>query len=81
MPELVETLPDDEVLLEVDTLPEEDVLDLTGVSKEIVTIMQGIAVLSVVIAYELVRRYRITAQQRDVGRQLAAEAQLAEATA
>jgi len=57
------------------------ILDLGGVSKEIVTIMQGIAVLSVVIAYELVRRYRITAQQRDVGRQLAAEAQLAEAAA
>ena len=57
------------------------ILDLGGVSKEIVTIMQGIAVLSVVIAYELVRRYRITAQQRDVGRQLAAEAELAEATA
>jgi simple sugar transport system permease protein len=57
------------------------ILDLGGVSKEIVTIMQGVAVLSVVIAYELVRRYRITAQQRDVGRQLAAEAELAEATA
>ena len=57
------------------------ILDLGGVSKEIVTIMQGVAVLSVVIAYELVRRYRITAQQRDVGRQLAAEAELAEAAA
>ena len=57
------------------------ILDLTGVSKEIVTIMQGVAVLSVVIAYELVRRYGIAAQQRDVGRQLAAEAELAEASA
>jgi general nucleoside transport system permease protein len=57
------------------------ILDLSGVSKEIVTIMQGVAVLSVVIAYELVRRYRITAQQRDVGRQLAAEAEMAEVTA
>lgn len=57
------------------------ILDLGGVSKEIVTIMQGVAVLSVVIAYELVRRYRIVAQQRDVGRQLAAEAELAEAAA
>ena len=58
------------------------ILDLEGVSKEIVTIMQGVAVLSVVIAYEVVRRYRIAAQQRDVGRQLAAEeTALAEAAA
>ena len=57
------------------------ILDLTGVSKEIVTIMQGVAVLSVVIAYELVRRYGIRAQQREVGRQLAADAELAEAAA
>jgi general nucleoside transport system permease protein len=57
------------------------ILDLTGVSKEIVTIMQGVAVLSVVIAYELVRRYGIRAQQRDVGRQLAADAELAAAAA
>jgi len=57
------------------------ILDLSGVSKEIVTIMQGVAVLSVVIAYELVRRYGIAAQQREVGRQLAAEAELAEAAA
>jgi ABC-type uncharacterized transport system permease subunit len=57
------------------------ILDLTGVSKEIVTIMQGVAVLSVVIAYELVRRYGIAAQQREVGRQLAAETELAQASA
>jgi simple sugar transport system permease protein len=49
------------------------ILDLEGVSKEIVTIMQGITVLSVVIAYEVVRRYGIRAQQREVGRQLAAD--------
>jgi simple sugar transport system permease protein len=49
------------------------ILDLEGVSKDIVTIMQGVAVLSVVIAYEIVRRYGITAQQRDVGRRLAAD--------
>lgn len=49
------------------------ILDLGGVSKEIVTIMQGISVLSVVIAYELVRRYSIRAQQRTVGRDLADE--------
>ncbi|MBI1379381.1 MAG: ABC transporter permease [Frankiales bacterium] len=57
------------------------ILDLTGVSKEIVTIMQGVAVLSVVVAYELVRRYSIRAQQREVGRQLAAETPMAEAAA
>jgi simple sugar transport system permease protein len=49
------------------------ILDLGGVSKEIVTIMQGVSVLSVVVAYELVRRYRIRAQQREVGRELAAQ--------
>jgi simple sugar transport system permease protein len=47
------------------------ILDLEGVAKEIVLITQGVIVLSVVIAYELVRRYRIIAQQRDVGRSLA----------
>jgi hypothetical protein len=30
-----------------------------------------VIVLSVVIAYELVRRYRVVAEQRDVGRTLA----------
>ena len=35
------------------------ILDLNDVPKEIVTIMQGVIVLSVVIAYELVRRYRV----------------------
>jgi ABC-type uncharacterized transport system permease subunit len=47
------------------------ILDLEGVAKEIVLITQGVIVLSVVIAYELVRRYRVIAQQRDVGRTLA----------
>jgi ABC-type uncharacterized transport system permease subunit len=47
------------------------ILDLEGVAKEIVLITQGVIVLSVVVAYELVRRYRIIAQQRDVGRTLA----------
>ncbi len=46
------------------------ILDLQGVPKEIVMITQGVIVLSVVIAYELVRRYRIVAQQREVGRRL-----------
>jgi len=44
---------------------------LVGVSSEIVTIMQGVIVLSVVVAYELVRRYRISQEQRRVARELA----------
>ncbi|MBI1758240.1 MAG: ABC transporter permease [Actinobacteria bacterium] len=47
-----------------------NVLDITGVPKEIVAIMQGVIVLSVVVAYELVRRYRLRLEQRDVGRAL-----------
>ena len=46
------------------------VLDIYGVSKEIVLIMQGTIVLSVVIVYEIVRRYGIVAEQRRVSRQL-----------
>ena len=49
-------------------------LEFEGVPKQTVLIMQGIIVLSVVIAYELVRRYRIRAVAKDVGRQLTAEA-------
>ena len=48
------------------------ILDLEGVAKEIVLITQGVIVLSVVVAYELVRRYRLVAEQREVGRRLAA---------
>ncbi len=48
------------------------ILDLNGIPKEIVLIMQGTIVLSVVIAYEVVRRYRIRQQQRAVGAELAA---------
>jgi general nucleoside transport system permease protein len=47
------------------------ILDIEGISKEIVLIMQGTIVLSVVIAYELVRRYGIAQEQRRVSRQLA----------
>jgi ABC-type uncharacterized transport system permease subunit len=49
------------------------ILDLTGVSKEIVTVMQGVAVLAVVVAYELVRRYRMVQQQRVVGQRLSVD--------
>ena len=43
-----------------------------GVPRELVTIMQGIIVLSVVVAYEFVRRYRLTLEAKDVARALAA---------
>ncbi|MGB9376667.1 MAG: ABC transporter permease [Mycobacteriales bacterium] len=47
------------------------ILDLQGVPKEIVQIMQATMVLSVVVAYEVVRRYRLRQQQREVGAELA----------
>jgi simple sugar transport system permease protein len=49
-------------------------LEFEGVPKQTVLIMQGVIVLSVVIAYELVRRYRIRSVARDVGRQLVIDA-------
>ncbi|GLX95602.1 ABC transporter permease [Herbidospora sp. NBRC 101105] len=51
-----------------------NILDLHDVSPEIVTIMQGVIVLSVVVAYELAHRYRVTAEQRRVSRELAGAA-------
>ena len=42
-------------------------LDLADVAPEIVQILQGTIVLSVVVAYELVRRYRVRQEQRRVG--------------
>jgi len=56
-------------------------LEFEGVPKQTVLIMQGVIVLSVVIAYELVRRYRIRAVARDVGRQLVTEVADKEAVA
>lgn len=47
------------------------ILDLEGVPREIVTIMQGVIVLSVVVAYEIVRRRRVKTQQQNVGKALA----------
>jgi simple sugar transport system permease protein len=49
------------------------ILEINDISKEIVLIMQGTIVLSVVVAYELVRRYSIVADQRRVSSQLAEE--------
>jgi general nucleoside transport system permease protein len=45
-------------------------LDDIGVSPEIATVMQGLIVLSVVIAYEVVKRLDQAAEQRRVGRAL-----------
>lgn len=45
-------------------------LDNIGVPREIATIMQGAIVISVVIAYEIVRRVEVAAEQRRVGREL-----------
>jgi simple sugar transport system permease protein len=47
------------------------ILDLNSIPKEIVQITQGVVVLSVVVAYELVRRVALVRQQRAVGRALA----------
>ncbi|MCY7342409.1 MAG: ABC transporter permease [Pseudonocardia sp.] len=47
-------------------------LDNVGVPREIVLIMQGSVVLSVVVAYEIVRRYELAAEQRRVSAQLRA---------
>jgi len=41
------------------------------VSNDIVSITQGVLVLSVVVAYEVVRRYRRTQEQRSVAQQAA----------
>ncbi|MFG2089371.1 ABC transporter permease [Spirillospora sp. NPDC048824] len=48
-----------------------DVLQAVDVPKEIVRVMQGVVVLTVVIVYELVRRWEIRMQQRAVAAELA----------
>ncbi|MGW5412133.1 ABC transporter permease [Actinomadura geliboluensis] len=48
-----------------------DVLQEVDVPKEIVGVMQGVVVLTVVIVYELVRRWEIRLQQRAVAAELA----------
>ncbi|WP_433546036.1 ABC transporter permease [Streptomyces sp. CA-294286] len=49
-------------------------LEFEGYDREIVGVIQGVIVLSVVIAYEVVRRYGLKRQQRQVGEKLAAQA-------
>lgn len=56
-------------------------LDLVGVPKEVVTIMQGVIVLAVVVAYEVIRRLDVRRQQRLVGRLESQPATPAEAAA
>ena len=45
----------------------------TDISQNVVQITQGVIVLAVVVAYEVVRRRRVAAEQRAVGRQLDAD--------
>ncbi|RII20868.1 Branched-chain amino acid transport system / permease component [Streptomyces sp. YIM 130001] len=47
-------------------------LDYVGYDTEIAVIMQGLIVIAVVVSYEAVRRWRLRAQQRRVGEELAA---------
>ncbi|MFB7370049.1 ABC transporter permease [Streptomyces sp. NPDC056222] len=49
-------------------------LEFEDYDREIVGVMQGVIVLCVVIAYEVVRRYGVKRQQRQVGEKLAAQA-------
>ncbi|MER7766348.1 ABC transporter permease [Kitasatospora sp. NPDC096140] len=49
-----------------------------GFPAEIVSVMEGTIVICVVVAYELVRRYGLTRQQKKVGEQLAAQLAAAE---
>ncbi|MFF2521884.1 ABC transporter permease [Streptomyces liangshanensis] len=49
-------------------------LEVIGYDKEILGVIQGVIVLCVVIAYELVRRYGLKRQQQRVGAELAAQA-------
>jgi ABC-type uncharacterized transport system permease subunit len=45
----------------------QQILDLESIPKEIVQILQGVSVLAVVVAYELVRRVVVRLEQRRVG--------------
>ena len=54
---------------------------LAGISPEIVAVTQGVIVLSVVIAYELVRRYRVRSEQAAVAEQVDSHTEVEEARA
>ncbi|OIJ91210.1 ABC transporter permease [Streptomyces colonosanans] len=49
-------------------------LEFQGYDKEILGVIQGVIVLCVVVAYEVVRRYGLKRQQQRVGAELAAQA-------
>ncbi|WP_375496908.1 ABC transporter permease [uncultured Jatrophihabitans sp.] len=51
-----------------------NILQITSVPSSVVSITEGVVVLSAVVAYELVRRYALARQQRRVGRELAQQA-------
>ena len=51
-------------------------LDNVGVPREIAVIMQGVTVIAVVIAYEVVRRHELVAQRRRVADRAASTAQV-----
>ena len=55
-------------------------LQSVQVPRELVTIMQGVIVLSVVVAYEFVRRYRLILDARAVASALAAQASAKQVT-
>lgn len=57
------------------------ILDLSGIAKEIVVITQATVVLSVVVVYEVVNRFVLAQQQRAVGEELAARESTSEARA
>jgi ABC-type uncharacterized transport system permease subunit len=44
---------------------------LAGISPDIILVTQGVIVMAVVIAYEIVRRYRVRTEQAQVGTELA----------
>ncbi len=54
---------------------------LAGISPDIIAVTQGVIVMAVVIAYEVVRRYRVRQEQSQVAAQLAREHQPAPAGA
>ncbi len=54
---------------------------LAGISPEIVAVTQGVIVLAVVIAYEVVRRYRVRSEQAAVGQAFDTDTQVEGAVA
>ena len=58
-----------------------NILQISNIPTSVVSITEGVVVLSAVVAYELVRRYALKRQQRRVGRELAAPTAPVEVTA